>query len=111
MLRQSFHPTGTGSGPRERIPATALSSRPVATILLAMRDAWREALAAHRSYEQLTATGVPHDPALKAALGIRLPTGEARTAGSRATTGCRSRPNTGDRMRGQAQIGNLTFVQ
>jgi hypothetical protein len=112
MLRQSFHPTGTESTPRETNPAAAArSSRPLATILHAIGDAWREALTAHRQYEQLTSSGVAHDPALKEALGIRIPAGEVRIAGSRATTGCRSKPHTSDRMRGEAHIGNLTFVQ
>jgi hypothetical protein len=96
MLRQTFHPTGPESAPRKTNPA-----RTVATILRAMGDAWREALAAHRQYVQLTSRGVAHDPALKQALGFRIPAGEVR----------RSKPHTGHWRRGEAQIGNLTFVR
>ena len=38
--------------------------------LRAVRDAWREALAAHRDYEHLKSLGVPHDAALRSSLGI-----------------------------------------
>jgi ABC-type protease/lipase transport system fused ATPase/permease subunit len=108
MLWQSFHPTRTESAPRERIPAaTAVSSQPIATILQVI-DAWREALSAHRQYERLTSRGVAHDPALQEAL--RIPADEVGAAGLQAAR-CRSKPHTGDRMRGEAQIGNLTFVQ
>jgi hypothetical protein len=85
-----------------------LTSLPLATTLCALRDAWREALAAHRQYERLTSRGVAHDPALQEAL--RIPADEVGAAGLQATARCRSKPHTGDRMRGEAQIGNLTFV-
>jgi hypothetical protein len=35
-----------------------------------MYDALREGLAAHRQYEQLRSRGVPHDTALREALGF-----------------------------------------
>jgi hypothetical protein len=100
MLRNTFHLTGT-----------APASRPLAKTLRALRESWGEALAAHRRYEHLTSQGVAHDPALKEALGICIPAGEVRIAGSRAGTRCRSKPHTGERLAGQAQIGNLTFVR
>jgi hypothetical protein len=33
-------------------------------------DAWRDALAAHRHYEHLRSRGVPHEKAIREALGV-----------------------------------------
>lgn len=46
-----------------------LSRRPIAQALRNIRDALPEALAAHRQYERLMSAGVPHDIALKEAMG------------------------------------------
>jgi hypothetical protein len=46
------------------------SSWPIATTLQAIFDALREALAARRQYEDLTRRRIPHDAALRQALGI-----------------------------------------
>ena len=65
----------------DRFPATkpaCRSSRPTGaewrpvTALLRICDALREALAAHRQYERLTARGMAHDTALRESLGIGL---------------------------------------
>jgi hypothetical protein len=37
-----------------------------------MCAAWRESLAASRQYEQLRSSGMPHDAALRQALGMGL---------------------------------------
>lgn len=50
---------------------------PIATTLRAFADAWREGLAACRRYEELTSSGVPHDRAVKEALGLGLISSEA----------------------------------
>lgn len=44
-------------------------SRPIAQALRNIRNALREALAAHRQYERMMSAGVPHDIALKEAMG------------------------------------------
>jgi hypothetical protein len=46
------------------------SVRPLVTALGMMCDALREGLAAYREYEELRSRGMPHDTALKAALGL-----------------------------------------
>jgi len=51
---------------------TAASSWPTVTALRTMCDALREGLAAHRQYEGLRSRGIPHDTALREALGIDL---------------------------------------
>src|SRR5262245_20194236 len=49
---------------------TALSAWPMVTTLAAMGEALREGLAACREYEELRSRGMPHDTALRAALGL-----------------------------------------
>ena len=80
-------------------PRTPSSSRRIAASLRTMGDAWREALAAHRGYEHLTSRGIPHDKALRAALGIRSPANEV--GGARAPAAVQ-RPIAGTRLAGQA---------
>lgn len=53
---RSAHPAGTGWA--------------IAAALQSSWEAFREALAAHRHYERLTSRGVPHDTALREALGF-----------------------------------------
>jgi hypothetical protein len=45
---------------------TALAAWSIIATLLALCDAWREALAAHRQYEHLRSRGVSHDAAILA---------------------------------------------
>ena len=52
-------------------PSTA-SLSPTLTALRTMCAAWRESLAASRQYEQLRSSGMPHDAALRQALGMGL---------------------------------------
>ena len=49
---------------------TAAASWPTVTALRAGCDALREGLAASRQYEQLRSRGVPHDTAIRSALGF-----------------------------------------
>jgi hypothetical protein len=49
---------------------TALSDWPMVAALVAMGEALREGLAAYREYEELRSRGMPHDSALRAALGL-----------------------------------------
>ena len=60
-----FDATFAGTNP------TVQSSTPTwRTALRKMCDAWCEGLAAHRQYEHLRSGGIPHERALKEALGI-----------------------------------------
>ena len=59
------------TGPAGR-PARQKTASPIAARLRAIADAWREALAACRQYEELRSSGVPHDRAVKEALGLGL---------------------------------------
>jgi uncharacterized protein YjiS (DUF1127 family) len=52
------------------------SSSPTATKLRAVWDALREGIAAHRQYEHLRSRGIPHDMAIRQALGISHPVGD-----------------------------------
>ncbi len=114
MLRLSWHLTRFDSAQGWAHP---IPSWPIATSLRTMRAAWSEALAAYRRYEHLTAKGIPHDPALKEALGI-APC-DIRSAGSRtarakplvATDATSDSVAAASRSRGQPRIGNLTFVR
>ena len=63
---------------------TALATRPArqrtappSTTLRAIAGAWREGLAACRQYEALRSSGVPHDRAVREALGLGLISSEA----------------------------------
>ena len=55
------------AAPRREAPA---ATWPLVETLLAMCDAWREALAAHRQYEHLRSRGTPHDTAIRESLGF-----------------------------------------
>jgi hypothetical protein len=58
-------------------PARRATAPPIATTLRAIADAWREGLAACRQYEALRSSGVPHDRAVREALGLGLISSEA----------------------------------
>jgi hypothetical protein len=49
---------------------TALSAWRMVAVLAAMVEALREGLAACREYEELRSRGMPHDTALRTALGL-----------------------------------------
>jgi hypothetical protein len=103
---------------------SASSPRRIATPLATVWDALREGLSAYRRYERLKSGGLPHDPALRAALGIRRPAGGARSPMRRHCTGG---PRSGETVvrggqdvagprdataarPGPARIGNLAYV-
>jgi hypothetical protein len=54
------------------LPARRGTAPPSATTLRAIAGAWREGLAACRQYEELRSSGVPHDRAVREALGLGL---------------------------------------
>jgi hypothetical protein len=58
-------------------PARQGTASPIATTLRAIAGAWREGLAACRQYEALRSSGIPHDRAVKEALGLGLISSEA----------------------------------
>ena len=58
-------------------PAWQSTAPPIATRLRAIADAWREGLAACRQYDELRSSGVPHERALREALGLGLNSSEA----------------------------------
>jgi hypothetical protein len=76
-LHPAHHAT---SPPGLFVRPTALSAWPMIAALAAMGEALREGLAAHREYEELRSRGMPHDTALRAALGL----GPSRRQGTRA---------------------------
>jgi hypothetical protein len=49
-------------------PPTA--ARPITMTLRTICEAWRESLAAHRQYEKLRARSIPHETAIREALGF-----------------------------------------
>src|SRR5437660_102107 len=63
-------------------PATHLVSWSAVIALRTIYDALGEGLAAYRRYERLRSRGIPHDPAIRAALG----TGRSPLRGVRNTT-------------------------
>jgi hypothetical protein len=75
---QATNPTGRSARP------TAASCWPTLTALRMICDALREGLAAYRQYEHLRSRGVPHDTAVREALGIGLSPSQAtrETAGA-----------------------------
>jgi hypothetical protein len=105
---------------RDQPPARAPSFfRRFAALLRALGDALREGLAAHRNYERLISTEIPHDRALKEALGAH-PAGESRyrflttrTAHSRKAIARRveARPGSVPTAAREARIGNLAFLK
>ena len=58
--------------PRQASRAGPSIAAPIAATLRAMGGALREGLAAARQYEQLRSSGVDHDRAVRAALGLGL---------------------------------------
>ena len=72
--RGETKPAGRFAGP------TAASCWPTVIALRATCDALREGLAASRQYEQLRSRGVPHDTAIRSALGF------GRSQGTRQAT-------------------------
>ena len=58
-------------------PARLAQPPPFATTLRAIADAWCEGLAACRQYDELRSSGVPHERALREALGLGLNSSEA----------------------------------
>ena len=81
MLRTLDVTSGLEEIRRETSPAARpvrqSTAPPIATTLRAMADAWREGLIACRQYEKLRSSGVPHDRAVKEALGLGLISSEA----------------------------------
>ena len=71
-LDESRRETGLAARPARQGPAP-----PFVTTLRAIADAWREGLAACRQYEELRSSGVPHDRAVREALGLGLISSEA----------------------------------
>ena len=61
---------------------TAAASWPTVTALRAVCDALPEGLAAYRQYEQLRSRGVPHDTAIRPALGFGPSQGTPQAAES-----------------------------
>jgi hypothetical protein len=53
-------------------PPIIPTSSPAVTGIRTICATFRESLAAHRRYEHLTSRGMPHDAALREALGIGL---------------------------------------
>jgi hypothetical protein len=109
MLRQSCYQPGFDRISRQIDPApTAPAAWRIASMLPAIRDAWREALAAHRRYEHLRSRGIGHDPAIKKALGVRTAQGgKASSCCGRGFTDPVAPP---PRLQEAARIGNLTYV-
>jgi hypothetical protein len=79
----SFDEIGRETHPRGQCTrATAASSWPTVIALRAGCDALREGLAASRQYEQLRSRGVPHDTAIRSALGFGPSQGTRQTVES-----------------------------
>jgi hypothetical protein len=76
MLQRSCHTPGFDETHQVRDLAgwssqpTGFSSSPIAAGLRTIWDALREAIAADRRYERLRSMGIPHDTAIRQALGI-----------------------------------------
>jgi hypothetical protein len=71
MIR-TFYDTSRFQQTRRETSRADPSSRPIATTLRAIGSALREGLAAARQYEQLRSSGVPHERAVREALGVGL---------------------------------------
>jgi hypothetical protein len=61
----SHHASRIGRGAQRASAAGAMVSA-----LRTAWDAWRDGLAAHRHYEHLRSRGVPHEEAIREALGV-----------------------------------------
>jgi hypothetical protein len=87
---------------------------------MALRAIWgvlRDGVAASRRYERLRSLGIPHDPALREAIGVAVPVDDVRPARMRATPRAGDTPALSDssdnptsRPPVSARIGNLAFV-
>jgi len=81
MIRTLNDTSGLGELCRQTGPADGhawqSTAPPIATRLRAIADAWREGLAACRQYEELRSSGVPHERAVREALGLGLNPSEA----------------------------------
>jgi hypothetical protein len=130
MLRNSCVTSGFDGLDREadlaRLCAqrTPASSWRIATTLASVWDALREGLSAYRRYERLKLGGPSHDPALRAAIGIRRSAEDVRP-GTRRHCPRTGGPRSGETvMRGAqdvagsrgaiaarpARVGNLAYV-
>lgn len=67
---QSFEQTHRETNLAVRAARPTAAASPIATKLRAIAGAWRESLAACRQYEQLRSSGIPHETAVREALGI-----------------------------------------
>ena len=69
----------TGATRRSARRPVAAWLRQAATTLRAISEAWHECVAAHHQYGQLTSRGVPHETAIREALGFgQAPASETR---------------------------------
>ena len=91
----------------ERSMAGRHSSWPIAEALRKICAALREALACQRKYERLRSRGVPHERALREALGVGHLPCECRAADR---TPLKFQGNT-IRLGAPASIGNLSYVR
>jgi hypothetical protein len=124
MLRTSFQPAADGTRHADLSPRAAYQttfwSWAFATTARPTWQALREGLAAHRRYERLRSRDIPHDLALRAALGCPdsdAPAGAPRHPSCPLTSSARSGapivPRGQDataRLPGATRIGNLAFV-
>src|SRR6266852_3394316 len=101
MLRNSYPTSSFDEARQDTAPAGHAAQRaacfagPIVSTLRSMREAWREGLFAHRRYEHLKTTGIPHDTALRQALGIHIPASESQSAKIQVAARCRSFPLVG----------------
>jgi hypothetical protein len=72
-IAPSFGGSGSPTGrTRHPVQATARWIRQAGTKLRMISEAWDECVAAHHRYAQLTSRGVPHETAIREALGFGL---------------------------------------
>jgi hypothetical protein len=80
MLLKSWYAPSFGVAEQtsaRRTASSAACSTPIS--LQTICAALREGFAAHCKYEDLRSRGIPHDTAIKKALGIRAPAARTRT--------------------------------
>jgi hypothetical protein len=82
-------------------------SWPIPEALWNLYDALREAVVAHRRYERLRSRGVPHDTALREALGMGHSIRECRLS----EHGQRRLPDNAAWLEASASIGALSFMR
>jgi hypothetical protein len=101
MLRNSYprpsfdearQDTATARHPAQR---AACFAGPIVSMLRSLQEAWREGLFAHRRYEHLKTTGIPHDTALRQALGITFQPVNRSPRKVQVAAQCRSFPLAG----------------